>query len=121
MKIKVHNLNIGDKFWYEGRQFEIIGKSHSINFKMPSVLAMEVGKDQSEQGFGDDFKGLKNIPIPFCTVCTVFTTKKESVDARIADLESRIKAQKIMVEKEQNMLDIYISELENFKSNVAHS
>lgn len=119
MKIKIHNLNIGDRFWYEGRQFEIIGESHSIDFKMPSVLAMEVGKDQSEQGFGDDFKGLNDIP--FCTICTVFTTKKESVDARIVDLESRIKAQKIMVEKEQNMLDLYISELENFKSNVAHS
>ena len=119
MKIKIHDLNIGDRFWYEGRQFEIIGESHSINYKMPSVLAMEVGKDQREQWFGDGFKGLKDIP--FCTICTVFTTKKESVDARIADLESRIQAQKIMVEKEQNMLDLYMSELEDFKSNVAHS
>lgn len=94
--LQIENLNVGDRFWYKGREFELQGRNTEISdILMPEYLAKET--DQSldvswklwrEFGYDKDF--MENVIVSISKCEPVFTDKEDSIRYYLPYLKEHI-------------------------------
>lgn len=129
--LQIENLNIGDRFWYKGREFELQGRNEEItDILIPEYLAKETDQSVDEtwklwREFGYD-KDLMEDGIVSISECEpVFTDKEESIRYYLPYLKQHINnlAKELEDKKEHlykattryNFLQIQILQMTNYE------
>lgn len=94
--LQIENLNVGDRFWYKGREFELQGRNEDItDILIPEYLAKETDQsfDESvelwrECGYHKDFLEKVTVSVSECE--PVFTDKEESIRYYLPYLKQHI-------------------------------
>lgn len=94
--LQIENLNVGDRFWYKGREFELQGRNEEItDILIPEYLAKETDQsfDESvklwrECGYHKDL--MENVIVSVSECEPVFTDKEESIRYYLPYLKQHI-------------------------------
>lgn len=94
--LQIENLNVGDRFWYKGREFELQGRNTEISYILiPEYLAKVTDQslDESvklwrESGYDKDL--IENATVSISECESVFTDKEESIRYYLPYLKQHI-------------------------------
>ena len=94
--LQIENLNVGDRFWYKGREFELQGRNEEISdILIPEYLAKETDQSLDEswklwREFGYDKDLIENVVVSISECEPVFTDKEESIRYYLPYLKQHI-------------------------------
>lgn len=94
--LQIENLNVGDRFWYKGREFELQGRNTEISdILIPEYLAKETDQSVDEtwklwREFGYDKDLMENVIVSISECEPVFTGKEESIRYYLPYLKQHI-------------------------------
>lgn len=117
MELKINELKSGDRFWYKGFEYEVIGKEIMEYTMLPQISVRNLTLSEGFIPDDQDGKLFENISDIFVeslsSIEIVFTTKEESINHYLKTLEDLIRRQKERVQKEDDILSMYCAERSN--------
>ena len=117
MELKINELKSGDRFWYKGFEYEVIGKEIMEYTMLPQISVRNLTLSEGFIPDDQDGKLFDNISDIFVeslsSIEIVFTTKEESINHYLKTLEDLIRRQKERVQKEDDILSMYCAERSN--------